>query len=121
MTPTSSMTPSMTPTRSVTSTRTPTCLSADFVAYPRMDLVGTLLLSVSLMDASPFHAQSGGFARPPAQQACEEACCAAPECVGYAAGAFVPAAGFANCFLYANVSELMPSAAFVSGLARAAL
>ncbi len=110
----------MTPTHSVTSTRTPTCLSADFVPYPRMDLVGTLLSSVSLVGAS-YNSQGAIFARPPAQQACEEACCAAPGCVGYAAGAFVPAAGFANCFLYANVSELMPSAAFVSGLARAAL
>jgi len=84
-----------------------------------MDLVGSLLSSVSLVVAP--HVQNGDFSRPPVQQACEEACCAEPACVGYAAGAFVPTAGFANCFLYANVSELMPSAAFVSGLARAAL
>lgn len=113
------MTPTSTLTRTGTATRTPTCLSADFQHFARMDLVGSLLSSVSLVVAP--HALGEIFARPPVQQACEEACCAQPACVGYAAGAYVPAVGFANCFLYANVSELMPSAAFVSGLARAAL
>ena len=82
-----------------------------------MDLVGSLLSSHSLLMLPPQSALS----RPPAQQACEEACCQQPGCVGYSVGVFVPGAGFDNCFLYANVTELMPSAAFVSGVARSAL
>ena len=122
MSRTSSQTPSMTATSSQTPTATPTatatpCFSANFRPLPRMDLVGDLLSSRSLV-APP---GQGPASRPPAQLACEEACCQQPGCVGYSVSGSRPNDGFDNCFLFANVSELMPNNAFASGLLRAAL
>ncbi len=82
-----------------------------------MDLVGSLLSSRSLLMLPPQSALS----RPPAQQACEEACCQQPGCVGYSVSTSRPNDGFDNCFLFANVTELMPNTGVVSGLLRSAL
>ena len=112
MTRTMTSTPSFTPSP----TSTP-CFSDNFRLFPRMDLVGSLLSSRALIASS---AQSA-FSRPPALQACEEACCQQPGCVGYSVSASRPNDGFDNCFLFANVTELMPNNAFASGLLRSAL
>ena len=74
-----------------------------------MDLVGDLLGSAAVAAALT------------APRACEAACCAEPRCRGYSITAFAPAPGFDNCFLYANVTELMPNVAVASWVARSAL
>jgi hypothetical protein len=82
-----------------------------------MDLVGNLLTSRSLLMLPPQSVPS----RPPVQQACEEVCCQLLGCVGYSVSISRPHDGFDNCFLFANVSELMPSTVVVSGLLHSAL
>ena len=83
---------------------------------PRMDLIGTLLQSVNLATST-----QATLSRPPALLACEEACYQQPGCVGYSVSASRPNDGFDNCFLFANVTELMPNTGVVSGLLRSAL
>ena len=114
MTGSSTQTPSMT----ATSTQTPTasatpCFSASFRAFARMDLIGSLHSSV--------HFPSAPSAPVPVQRACELACCHEPLCRGFTVTGFAPEPGFDNCFLYANVSELMPNVAVASWVARSAL
>ena len=80
-----------------------------------MNLVGSLLGAHSVVSTS----QSSRF--PHALKLCEEACFDEFGCVGYSVGAYVPNTGFKNCFLYANVTELMPNPAFQSGVLRSVL
>ena len=91
-------------------------VSAAFRLFPHTDLVGSLLSSLSLVTTAQHE-----LSRPPAQLACEEACHEQPGCVGYSVSASRPNDGFDNCFLFANVTELMPNNAIASGLLRSAL
>jgi len=93
-----------------------TNFSAHFRVFPRMDLVGSLVQSVYLATS-----MQAPLSRPPAQLACEEACYLQPGCVGYSVSASRPNDGFDNCFLFDNVTELMPNTGVVSGLLRSAL
>ena len=78
-----------------------------------MDLVGSLVGTA----LSP-----GSHVLAPSEAACRQACCDAPFCDGYAfaSGDAALAAGGAggpvSCFLYANVTQLVPSSAFTSGI-----
>ena len=76
----------------------------DFTAAPHMDLQGTLLQ----------------YALLPSSGACLAACCNLPACTGVAfdqgtvdAGTV---SGSADCYLYANVTQLVPSSSFSSAL-----
>lgn len=102
-------TPSPTPSPS----SSPYCAPSLFRALPRMDLVGTLV----------------GTALAPGQRvalaterACRQACCDAPVCDGFAF-ASVDASQLVNdgvavssCFLYANITQLIPSSIVSSGI-----
>ena len=74
----------------------------NFTSAPNMDLQGTLL-QVSLV---------------PSAAACLFACCNAPACAGAAfdRGAADAISGYADCFLYANVTQLLPSSTMSSVL-----
>jgi hypothetical protein len=91
----------------------PYCAPSLFRQLPRMDLVGTLV-GTALSPGSHVLTRS--------EAACREACCDAPFCDGFAfaSGDAVLAAGGSggpvSCFLYANVTQLIPSSAFTSGL-----
>ena len=74
-----------------------------------MDLVGDLLSSAPV---------AATLAAP---RTCEAACCAESLCRGYSVTAFAPAPGFNNCFLYANITELMPNVAVASWVAHSEL
>ena len=78
-----------------------------------MDLVGSLLASLSLT-ASPAESAPASLPLASLQRACEEACCHERACVGFSVGTFLVVAGYENCFLYGNVTELMPSIAAAS-------
>ena len=93
-----------------------TDFSVNFSVIPRMDFVGSLLASLYLATTA-----QAPLSRPPAQLACEEACYLQPGCVGYSVSTSRPNDGFDNCFLFANVTELMPNTGVVSGLLRSAL
>ena len=121
MTPTSSATASITPTLtasstgspSATSLRTPSetptasphCKPEFFSWLPHFELDGTVLeVAVAAMDAA----------------GCRVACCAAPGCTGYSLQ-LLPFVTPGTCLLYANVTQLVPSGAWGSGLLVAAL
>ena len=76
-----------------------------FRHLPRMDLVGTLV-------------SSGTGVISVTGDACRQACCATPSCDAYVFGdAFLLAdpSRAAPCYLYANVTALVPSSGFSSG------
>jgi hypothetical protein len=89
------------------------CPSTAFRGFPRMDLVGTLVGSAP---GQP----SVGVA---SEAACRIACCAAgPTCEGYSfdTGSLrYHAAG--ECFLFANVTQLMPANMMASGVRESTL
>lgn len=90
------------------------CAPGLFRAFPRMDLVGVLAGTALAPGAS---------VALPTEDACRQACCDAPACDGYAydATAAARAAGAADCWLYVNVSQLVPSSGTASGVHRAVL
>ena len=108
----STLSSTATPSCTATATATP-CLAANFRPFSRMDLVGSLLASLSLT-ASPAESAPASLPLASLQRACEEACCHERACVGFSVGTFLVVAGYENCFLYDNVTELMPSIAAAS-------
>jgi hypothetical protein len=78
-----------------------------------MDLVGTLVGS-ALSPAGPVLM--------PSEPACRQACCLAPVCDGYSFEA--SALSFhaeSNCYLYVNVTQLIPSSLVTGGLRESVL
>ena len=90
----------------------PYCATTLFRALPRMDLVGTLVGTA----LSP-----GTLVTVPSEAACRLACCDAPSCDGFAftagdASLAPGGSGLASCFLYANITQLIPSSIVSSGI-----
>jgi hypothetical protein len=87
------------------------CAASIFRALPRTDLVGSL--------AGP---ASGAAELLASEAACRQACCDAPACDGYAydAGAalFQPNA---PCYLFVNVTQLIPNNGYASGVRESVL
>ena len=89
---------------------TPYCSPSLFRALPRMDLVGTLAGTAM----SP-----GAPSLLPSTEACRQACCDAPACDGFSFGtgdASFVSGGSASCFLYVNITQLIPSSFASSGI-----
>ena len=103
--------PSSTP--SATPSPTPYCAPSLFRSLPRTDLVGTLV-GTALTPGAPALVAS--------EAACRQACCDAPVCEGFA---FELAATLhhssAPCYLYVNVTQLMPTSSFQSGVLESVL
>ena len=75
-----------------------------------MDLVGTLV-GTALSPGMPVPLSS--------ESACRQTCCDAPFCDGYAFASGDVSymnGGPAGCFLYANITQLIPNSAFSSGI-----
>ena len=101
--------PTLTPTSSPTPSPSPYCWPSLYRALPRMDLVGTLVGSALFPGAFVLTADENG---------CRQACCDAPGCDSYTfAATTLPssATGTASCFLYVNVTALVPSSMVNSG------
>jgi hypothetical protein len=108
--PTESRTPSHSPSSSSTPSPTPYCAPALFRQLPRMDLVGALVGTA----LTP-----GALALTPSLEACRQACCDAPACDGFSFAVSelaISPTGVAGCFLYVNVTQLIPSSVISSGL-----
>ena len=94
-------------------TATPYCQPSLFRPLPRTDLVGSLV-GTALAPAQPVAL--------PSEAACRQACCDAAACDGYSfdasSGAFNP---LAHCFLFVNVTQLIPSNTMASGVRESAL
>ena len=101
--------PSATPSPSPT----PYCQSSLFRPLPRTDLVGSLV-GTALTPGEPVAL--------PSEAACRQACCDAAACDGYSFdasyGMFNP---LAHCYLFVNVSQLVPSNNMVSSIRESAL
>ena len=109
--PTEWGTPSSTPTPSPkpTPSSTPYCWPPLFRALPRTDLVGTLVGSALFPGMEVLTANEGR---------CRQACCDAPVCDAYTFAAttlLASATGTAPCFLYTNVTALVPNSFAASG------
>ena len=103
--------PSPSPSRSPSAT--PYCAPALFRTLPRTDLVGTLVGTALAPGAAAAAASA---------EACREACCNAVVCDGFAFDASALRwLGAGECYLYANVTQLIPSSGYASGLLEAAL
>jgi hypothetical protein len=113
-----SVTPSATPLplelAAATTTPAPTssyyCTPSLFRSLPRMDLVGELVGTA----LTP-----GVLALMPSLEACRQACCDAPACDGYSFAVSECASslsGAASCFIYVNVTQLIPSSVVSSGI-----
>ena len=99
-----------TPTASPTPSPTPYCVLSLFRALPRMEIVGSLA-GTALSPGAPVPL--------PSESSCRQACCDAPFCDGYAFASgdmSFTNGGTAGCFLYVNVTQLIPSSAFSSGI-----
>ena len=96
------------PTPSPTASTTPYCQPSLFRPFPRMDLVGALVGT----------ALSPGAATLVASEAhCRQACCDAAACDGYAFDAATSTIhAVSHCYLYVNVTQLVPSSGYASGL-----
>ena len=89
---------------------TPYCQDALFRVLPRMDLVGTLV-GTALTPGAPTLVSSLGD--------CRQACCDAATCDGYSfatGDASFINGGIAGCFLYVNITQLIPSSVVSSGI-----
>ena len=98
-----------TPMPTPSSSPTPFCWPSLYRALPRMDIVGTLVGS-ALFPGADFLAAS--------ENGCRQACCDAPACDAYTFSAVyqgISATGTAPCFLYVNVTALVPNSGFNSG------
>ena len=86
------------------------CGGTLFRSLPRMDLVGALV-GTALSPGAPTLVSSLGY--------CRQACCDAPACDGFSFGtgdASFISGGTAGCFLYVNITQLIPNSAFSSGI-----
>ena len=113
-TSTRTTTPSSTAPPSGTPTHTPFCAASLFRPLPRTDLVGTLVGAALSPAAGPVLV--------PSEPACRQACCLAPACDGYSFEA--SALSFhavSNCYLYVNVTQLIPTSGYASGVLESAL
>ena len=104
---------STTPLPTPSTTPTPACAASLYRSLPRTDLVGTLTGN-AWSPASAFMA--------PSESSCLQACCDAPSCDAYTFASndlmFSIAKGLsqsAACFLYTNVTALVPSSGYASG------
>ena len=92
------------------------CAPSLFRALPRMDLGGTLVGS----DLAPGDRQL----LLPSEAACRQACCSAPACDGFSFATselgFVGSLA-AGCFLYVNITQLIPSSGYSSGIVESTL
>ena len=99
----------ITPEPTPSSSPTPYCWPALYTALPRMDIAGTLVGS-ALYPGSDFLAAT--------EAACQQSCCDAPACDAYAFAVgnlgLLSAPG-AQCYLYVNVTALVPSSGYTSG------
>ena len=104
--------PSPPPTPSPSTT--PYCAPSLFRALPRTDLVGSLV-GTALAPGQPLLA--------PTEAACRQACCDAAACDGYSfdASSARQLAAASECFLFVNVSQLVPNNLMVSGLRESVL
>jgi N-acetylneuraminic acid mutarotase len=112
--PATSFSPSASPSNAATPSVSPSATAAGllFRSLPRMDLVG------SPVGAAAFYSTAG-------EAACRSACLATPGCDAYAFSAGVLAAFAANqgqpgdtapCYLYTNVTALIPSSPMTAGV-----
>ena len=102
--------PSSTPTN--TPSPTALCVPSLFRTLPRTDLVGDLVISTSGASLAAPSLQ-------PSETSCRLACCDAPACDGFTFAASelsISATGSANCFLFVNVTQLIPSNLVVSSI-----
>ena len=98
---------STTATPSWTPSTTPYCAPSLFRPLPRTDLVGSLV-GTALSPGEPVRVST--------DTACRKECCDAPACDGYS---FVR--GVNDCYLFVNVSQLVPNNGMVSGLRESVL
>ena len=105
--------PTRSPTPSATPSSTPYCSSALFRSLPRTDLVGALVGT----------AWTPGSAVPARDvEACRQACCDAPMCEGFSFATFsVMSPEASPCFVYVNISALIPSSGYASGVRESVL
>ena len=103
------------PSRSPSPTLNYYCAPSLFHDLPRMDLVGTLV-GTALSPGAPVPL--------PSLSSCRQACCDAPLCDGYsfASGdmSFI-SGGSAGCFLYVNITQLIPNSGYSSGIVESTL
>ena len=100
--------PSASASPSVSSTLTPglNCPSSMFRALPHADLVGVVIDMIAVFS----------------QELCRIACCNGVECQGFAfARTELRFGAGASCFLYANITQFIPSSAFSSGILESTL
>ena len=86
------------------------CVSTLFRSLPHMDLVG-VVVGTAMTPGAPVLTAS--------YAACRQTCCDAPVCDGFsfASGdASFVSGGTASCFLYANITQLVPSSGYSSGI-----
>jgi len=106
-------TPCPSPSPSPSPSTTPYCAPALFRAFPRMDLVGSLVGTALAPGASVTLA---------GEPACRQACCDAAVCDAYAfETTAAKRTGSGDCFLYVNITQLVPSSGYASGIYRTAL
>lgn len=99
--------PQWSATPTLTPTITPYCALSLYRSLPRTDLVGTLVGS-AIFPSAAFLA--------PSELLCRQACCDAVACDAYSfASATLLVAAQAQCFLYVNVTALVPSSLVSSG------
>jgi hypothetical protein len=102
-----------TPTPTMTPSTTPYCQPGLFRPLPRTDLVGTLAGTA----LSP-----GDAVGLPSEAECRQACCDAAACDGYTFDASAARrTGAGDCWLYVNVTQLVPNSGMASGVYRSAL
>ena len=91
---------------------TPYCIPTLFRPLPRTDLVG-VLVGTALAPGEPVVL--------PSVAACRQACCDAAACDGYAFDASGGRLGAADCFLYVNITQLVPVSMMASGVRESVL
>ena len=86
-----------------------TCSPSLFRSLPRIDLVGTLVGTAM---------EPGVRVLLVSEAACRQACCDAPACDGFsfAASELRPWSPQASCFLLVNITQLIPSSGYSSGI-----
>lgn len=110
--------PIASPSPSAASTPGFACAASLFRTLPYMDLTGTRLGGSAL--ATP-----GTPAWHRSEEACRIACCTVAGCSGYAYALHDPASRYLStpvpCFLFANITQLIPSSGYTSGVRESAL
>jgi hypothetical protein len=105
--------PSTTATPTPTPSTSPYCAPSLFRLLPRMDLVGSLV-GTALSPREPVRVTTDA--------ACRQECCDAPACDGYT---FDASSGrqhnSGECYLYVNVTQLVPSSTMASGVRESVL